>query len=70
MFRGTFRVFQIVSYQLNYIYNGPQTHRGVCLDHLEPFRINFKTFEKIPWNVPRKIPCFPDCVILGEASLR
>ena len=30
--------------QLNYMYNGPQTHRGVCLDHLKPFRISFKTF--------------------------
>ena len=41
-----FRIFQIVSYQLNYIYNSLQTHRGilVCLDHLEPSRISFNTF--------------------------
>ena len=45
-FQRIFCVFQIVSYQLNYIYKGPQTHRGVCLDHLEPFRISFQTFEK------------------------
>ena len=69
-FRQKFRVIQSVSYQLNYIYNDPQTHRGVCLDPLEPFRIKFRTFEKILRNVPRKIPCFPDCVILGKASLR
>ena len=47
---GTVTVFQIVYYQLNYIYKGPQTHRGVCSDYLEPFRISFKTFEKIPRN--------------------
>ena len=41
-------VFQIVSYQLSYIYKGPQNHRGVCLDNLEAFIISFKTFEKIP----------------------
>ena len=45
-FRQKFHVFQIVSYQLSYIYNGPQNHRGVSLDHLEQFRISFKTFEK------------------------
>ena len=45
-FRQKFRVIQIVSYQLNYIYNDPQTHRGVCLDPLEPLRIKFRTFEK------------------------
>ena len=45
-----FHVFQIASYQLNYIYKGRQTQRGVCLDHLETFRISFKTFEKIPQN--------------------
>ena len=54
-FRGKSRVFQIVSYQLNYIYKGPHTHGGVCLDHLESFRISFKTFENIPRNVLREI---------------
>ena len=27
-FPGTFPVFQIVSYKLNYIHKGPQTHSG------------------------------------------
>ena len=45
-FHQQFRVFQIVSYQLNYIYKGPQTHKVVCLDHLVPFKISLKTFEK------------------------
>ena len=43
-------VFSRLLYQLNYICKGPQTHRGVCLDHLEPFIISFKTFEKNPRN--------------------
>ena len=44
-----------MSYQLNYIYNSPQTHEGVRLDHLEPSRISFKTFGKIPQTVPLRI---------------
>ena len=44
-----------IGQNITVIYNGPQTHRGVCLDHLEPFRISFKTFEKIPRNVSMKI---------------
>ena len=66
MFRKRFRVFQIVSYQLNYISNDPPTDGGVYFDHLKQFGISFKTFQKIPRNVS----CFPDCFILGEASLR
>ena len=69
MFRGTFRVFQIVSYWLKYVSKYPPTHGGVYFDHLEQFGISFKTFEKIPRNVPRNIPCFQYCVILCEASL-
>ena len=57
-FHQQFRVFQIVSYQLNYICKGPQTHKVVCLDHLVPFKISFKTLKKIPGNVPRKVPSF------------
>ena len=45
-FRQKYRFSQIVSYQLKYIYKGPKLHKGVSLDHLEPFRIRFKTFEK------------------------
>ena len=44
----------------------PPTHGGVYFDHLEQFGISFQTFEKIPRNAQ----CFPDCVILGEASLQ
>ena len=60
-----FRVFQIVSCQLNYIYNGPQTHRGVWLDHLEPFRI-LKKFR----GILSKIPCLPENLVTGKISLR
>ena len=44
-----------------YISKVPATDGGVYFDHLEQFVISFKTFEKIP----RKIPCFPDCVLLA-----
>ena len=64
-----FRIFQIVSYHLKYISKGPPSHGGVYFDHLEPLRMIFKTFENIPRNVPLKILCFPDCVILGKVSL-
>ena len=57
-----------MSYQLKYIYKGPQTHRGVCLDHLEPYRISFKTFEIR--RIPSKIPCFPENLVTGNISLR
>ena len=60
-----FRVFQIVSYQLNFVSTDPQTHGRVYFDHLEQFWINFKTFEKF-----RSMFRFRDSVILGEVSLR
>ena len=46
-----FRVFQIVSYQLNYVSKDPSTHGGVYFDHLEQFGVSFKTFKEILWNV-------------------
>ena len=34
------------------------------------YGISFTTYKKVPWNVTRKIRCFPDCVILGEGTLQ
>ena len=62
MFRVRFRVFQIVSYQFNYISNYPPTDGGVYFDHLEQFGISFKTFKKFCGIFCRSF-CFPDCVI-------
>ena len=58
-----------MSYQLNGIYNSPHTHRGVCLDHLELFRISFKTLENFR-GIPSKIPYFPENLVMGKISLR
>ena len=33
-------------------------------------QVRFKTIKKILPNVPQKIPCFPECVIVGEALLQ
>ena len=58
IFSGRSRVFQIVSYKLNYISNDPPTHGGVYFDHLEQFAISFMTLEKLPGNVPRNFRVF------------
>ena len=60
MFRKRFRVFQVMSYQLNYISNDPPIDGGVYFDHMKQFGISFL----------RQIPCFPDWVIFCEALLR
>ena len=65
-FRQKFHVFQIVSYQLNHISGASGALREVYLDHFKQFVISFKTFENIQRNVPRKIPCSPDCIILEK----
>ena len=68
-FRQEFRVFQIVSYQLNYIYKGAQTHRGYVwtiwkrLDSV--LRLSKKFHE-----IPSKMPSFPEKLVTGKISLR
>ena len=46
-FRQKVRVFQIVSYQLNYVSKDHPTHGGVYFDHLEQFGVRFEISKKI-----------------------
>ena len=68
-FRHKFRVFQIVSYQSNYIYKGSQTHGGVfwtiwnCLESVLTLLKKFR-------GITAKIPCFPENLVTGKISLR
>ena len=63
-----FRVFQIVSYQPNYI--SKNLMEGYILTIWNSLDKFLRLLKKIPRNVPRKIPCFPDCGILVEAWLQ
>ena len=56
IFRRKFQIFQIVSYQLNYVSKDPPFCTMVYTDRLEQYGIILSTFEKVPQNGP----CFPE----------